>query len=194
MLPPKQTCILGLLIILPLLISSCSTRGIHDKYFGATEQRLMTRSVDKLMQKLPEEDFRPLTGQKVHLVCHFVEDNSALQYAKDRLELELREKYQISMVDNSEDADSVLQVFFNAIGTDQDDFGLKTPDFIVPGSGATVSIDLIALDMYHGVSELYYYVIDQHSSRITRGDRIKSIIRTDKLALPIISIPINTLD
>ena len=194
MLFTRRFFIVGMFIFLTCFTTACSTRGIHDKYFGATEQRLMTRSIDQLIQKLPEKDFKPLYGQNVYPVCHFVEDNTALQYAQKRLELELMEKYHIHLIDSPETADAVLQVFFTAIGTDQDNFGFKTPDFIIPGSGTSVSIDLISLDMYHGVSEFYYYIIDQKSQRITRGDRLKSIIRTDKLALPIITIPINTLD
>lgn len=194
MLISKQLTRFAIMLLLTLFVCSCSTRGIHDQYFGATEQRLLARSIDKLMLSLPEEDFKPLTGKQIQLVCHFVENNTALQYAKDRLELELREKYQAGIVKGSEDADAIIQVFFTALGTDQDDFGLKTPEFIMPGSASTVSINLITLDMYHGVSELYYYIIDQKNPKITRSERIKATIRTDKLALPIISIPINTLD
>jgi hypothetical protein len=143
---------------------------------------------------LPEKDFLPLKEQAIYLECHFIENNTSLKYAKKRLELELMEKYQITLSSDPESADKILHVFFNAIGTDQDNFGLKTPDFIVPGAASSIGIDILTLDMYHGVSELYYYIIDQNEELIVRGEKIRSTIRTDKLALPIISIPINTLD
>lgn len=184
----------GVLFVLTLIISSCATRGIHDKYLGATEQRLITQSLDKLIKKLPEQDFKLIDGHNVYLECYFLEDNQTLKYAKKRLELELREKYSVTLVDGPGSADFVLHVFFNAIGTDQDKAGFKTPDFIIPGAAAASSIDLITLDMFHGISELYYYMVDQKSTVITRGEKIRSTVRTDSLSLPIISIPINTLD
>ncbi|MEN8264431.1 MAG: hypothetical protein ABFR82_13315 [Nitrospirota bacterium] len=184
----------GILLILMLISSSCATRGIHDKYLGATEQRLITQSIDKLIKKLPEQDFSILKGKKIYLECYFLEDSEFLKYAKKRIELELMEKYNGTLFAEPESADMVLHVFFNAIGTDQDKAGFKTPDFIIPGVGGAVSIDIITLDMYHGISELYYYIIDQKNMVITRGEKIRSTVRTDKLSFPIISIPINTLD
>jgi hypothetical protein len=68
----------------------------------------------------------------------------------------------------------------------------NTPEFVIPSVG-TITIDIIALDMYHGVSEVYYYITEQDGGKVSRGDRIRSIIRTDRLALPIVSIPISTL-
>ena len=177
-----------------LISSSCATRGIHDKYLGATGQRLITQSIDKLIEKLPEQDFALLKGQKIYLECYFLEDTESLKYAKKRIELELMEKYNGTLVAKPESADMILHVFFNAIGTDRDKAGFKTPDLVIPGVGGALSIDIITLDMFHGISELYYYIIDQKNMVITRGEKIRSTIRTDKLSLPIISIPINTLD
>ena len=194
MIPTKGIFSLATFIILTLLISGCSTRGMHDQYFGATEQRLLTRSIDELMKKLPDEDFQALCGKKVHLICHFVNPNATLRYAKSRLEIELQERFLIHLVPETDNADTVLEVFFDALGTDNDSFGFKTPSFIVPGFDGTVSIDIISLDMYHGISELYYYTVDQQTGGISRGDRLKAVSRADKLALPIISIPISSLD
>ncbi len=182
------------LILLTLFLSACSTRGINDKYLGATEQRLLTISVDELMKKLPEDDFLPLHGKKVYVESHFVEENSTSQYAQKRFELELQERFSLSLTDDANKADTTLEVFFIALGTDQDSFGFETPEFVIPGTGSTVSIDLISLHMYHGISELYYYAIDKRSGDIKRSERFKATTRADKLALPIISIPIDTLE
>ncbi|MFT6308925.1 MAG: hypothetical protein ACJA0Z_004102, partial [Halioglobus sp.] len=44
-----------------------------------------------------------------------------------------------------------VDVFFNSVGTDSDDFGLSVPTFgLVPTSD---SINILALDMYHGITE-----------------------------------------
>ncbi len=184
----------GILLILMLLSSSCTTRGLHDKYSGATEQRLITQSIDKLIKELPEKDFSLLKGQKIYLECYFLEDSEYLKYAKKRIELELMEKYSATLVAKLESADMALHIFFNAIGTDQDKGGIKTPEFIIPGVAGAGSIDIITLNMFHGISELYYYIIDQKSMVITRGEKIRSRVRTDQLSFPLFSIPINTLD
>ena len=173
--------------------ASCSTRGVHDQYFGATEQRLVTHSLDQLVSMLPEKDFMPLKERKIYVECHFLEDSFPLKYALKRIEMELVQKYSCTVVDAPESADVIYDFFFTALGTDQDSMGFRTPEFMVPGAAGTVSIDLIALDMYHGVSELYYYITEPDAGKISRGERIRSIIRTDKLSLPIISIPISTL-
>ncbi len=191
----KQTVTIFLsLIFLTAFTISCSTRGVHDDYFGATEQRLLTHSIDSLISILPEKDFMPFKGQNVYVECHFLEENHPLKYAVKRIKMELIHKYSCKVVDTPGTADVIYDFFFTALGTDRDSLGFSTPEFVIPGMAGTVSIDLISLDMYHGVSELYYYITDTKTDKITKRDRIRSIIRTDKLALPIISIPINTLD
>lgn len=189
----KNAISAGLIVlVLMFLTSSCATRGVHDKYFGATEQRLVTHSVDQLVSKLPEKDFMPFKGQKIYVECHFLEKNTPLEYALKRIEMEFAHKYQCSVVDEPESADVIYDFFFTALGTDQDKVGFSTPEFMIPSVG-TIAIDLIALDMYHGVSEVYYYITEPDGAKVSRGDRIRSIIRTDRLALPIVSIPISTL-
>lgn len=64
---------------------------------------------------------------------------------------------------------------------------------ILPGAGGLTSIDIISLEMFHGVSELYYYFIDPENHIIFKGKPVKAIVRNDTLKLPVISIPINTV-
>jgi len=189
----KTKSIIPFMFILIFLFNSCSTRGIHDKYFGATEQRLVTHSIDKLVKSIPEKDFMPLKGQAIYMECYFIEKNETLNFARKRLEMELKEKYCCTLTDVPESAQFLVHFFFNAIGTDQDILGFKTPEVIIPSVGIT-SINILSLEMYHGVSELYYYIIDKSKLAIMRGEKLKAIIRTDRLVLPIISIPLNTLD
>jgi hypothetical protein len=48
--------------------------------------------------------------------------------------------------------------------------------------------------MFHGISEMYYYLSDSGGNVLLRREKAKASVRTDKLALPIITIPINTMD
>ena len=86
-----------------------------------------------------------------------------------------------------------MHFFFNAIGTDQDSLGISTPQIFMAGAGVS-QIDLIAVEMFHGVSEGYYYIVDNQQAETLRGSLLKARVRTDRLNLPFISIPLNTLD
>jgi hypothetical protein len=176
------------------LLSACASHGLNDKYRGATEQRLVTHSVDRLVQRLPEKDFSSLAGVPVHLTCHFLENADLNAFVRARLALELRQKYGVLLVQAPEQADIRLHFFFNAIGTDQDTVGFKTPEFIVPGTAAMVSIDIITLERFHGVSELYYYIEDAGRGTIHRGEKVKQVVRSDRLSLPLISIPLSNFE
>lgn len=189
------------LLLLLLLCAGCSTRGLNDRYASATAQRLVSQSLDKLIKDLPQADLQRLTGQQVYLKSYFVEplvaefggSSSLLAFADQRLRLELLERYACRFVSSPEAADYQLHFFFNAIGTDQDSLGLATPQLYLPSLGTT-QIDFIALEMFHGVSEGYYYLIDQQQAEVLRGPLQKVRVRTDRLNLPFISIPLSTLD
>lgn len=185
----KRFCILLVLVFL----WACSTRQISDRYSGATEQRLASHSLNDLMEKLPKEDFSAIEGKTVFIECHFLNKIEPVDYARQRFILELIDTYNCRRTEVESNADIKLQVFFTAIGTDLDKFGFSVPELIVPGAGVLSSIDVIALEMFHGVSEMYYYFLDRQNNIIARGEPIKAIVRNDTLKLPIISIPINTV-
>lgn len=191
---PKPLFFVSAMLIFGLVLSACSTQGLQSKYSSSTEQRLVTRSIDKLVRSLPEKDFMPLKEKTVFIKCHFIEATQALEYMKSRIELELTQRFGCIISPDPDAAFRHLHVFINAMGSDQDNFGLKTPEFVIPGVSGTLTIKIITLDMYHGVSELYYYILDPDTMSAARGETIKAVVRTDKLSLPIISIPINTLD
>ena len=189
------------LLLLVLLCAGCSTRGLNDRYASATAQRLVSQSLDKLIKGLPETDLQRLAGQQVYLQSHFIEPlevefgegSSLLEFADQRLRLELLERYACRFVSSADKADYQLHFFFNAIGTDHDSLGLATPQLYLPGLGTT-QIDFIAVEMFHGVSEGYYYLIDREQAETWRGELQKARVRTDRLDLPFISIPLSTLD
>ena len=189
----KKIGFIGFIVLL-LLLAACSTRQIREDYAGATEQRLVSHSVNDLMEILPDKDISILAGHKVFLECFFLDNTPSLDYARRRLEMQLIEKYQCELVADSGDAEFLFNVFFTAIGTDFDKFGLSTPELVLPGAGGASSIDIIALEKYHGISELYYYILDSDNRMIAKGETIKKVVRDDSLALPVITIPINTVD
>lgn len=181
------------LLLLVLALSGCATRGLNDHYASVTEQRLVTQSLDALIRALPDQDFAPLRQQAVFLQAYFIEQPSSLALAQQRLKMELQQRYSCRLVERPEDAAFEVHFFFNAIGTDQDSLGLSMPELYLPGVGVS-KIDFIAVKMFHGLSEGYYYIVDNQQAVTLRGELQKARVRTDRLNLPFISIPLNTLD
>lgn len=186
--------------LLLLLLTACSTRGLNNHFASATEQRLVTQSLDKLIKALPASDFQPLQEQDVYLQCYFIaptvdgtEHSPLLDFACQRVKMELLERFNGRLADSPEQAAYQVHFFFNAIGTDQDSLGITTPELYIPGLGIS-KIDFIALEMFHGVSEGYYYIVDNRNAETMRGMLRKARVRTDRLNLPFISLPLNTLD
>lgn len=85
-------------------------------------------------------------------------------------------------------AEHVLQIFYTSLGTDRDERGFYVPLGFVPGVEETTKIDLLTLEQFHGVAELYYYLDNERID-----DPLRARIRTDALGLPIITIPLSTL-
>ncbi len=173
---------------------SCSTREVVDDFSGSTAQRLTTYSVDAAMEKLPEEPLSLLTEKRVHLECAFAEAMPAIDYARRRLEVELIERYDCTLVESPEEAEILLRFFFNSLGTDAEHAGFQTPEFSLPGVPVVPGIDILTLNMFHGITECYYYILDANRQVLAKGDRVKAVIRSDKIGLPIISIPVTHLE
>ncbi len=189
----KRSAIGLLFIIFLVLMTACSTRQVIERYHGSTAQRLTSHSVNDMIAAIPEADFSRLQNKPVYLECYFLNDIEPLAYAKKRLELELMDRYQCRLVSDPVDAEMEVYVFFTSLGTDSDKFGLSTPEIAIPGMGLS-SIDLLALEMFHGITELYYYIVDDREQIIAKSDVIQTRVRNDSLALPVITIPINTVD
>lgn len=183
-----------LMFLLIVFLCSCSSQQISDRYNGATEQRLLSHSINDLAEALPKTDFAAVEGKTVFVECHFLNAIEPVEYAKQRLVMELINTYNCQIVTQQSDAEVTLQIFFTALGTNLDKFGLSLPDLVVPGAGVVSSIDIIALEKFHGVTEMYYYFLDESNHIIAKGKPLKTVTRNDSLNLPIISIPINTVD
>ncbi|MFZ5562778.1 MAG: hypothetical protein ACOZBW_01910 [Thermodesulfobacteriota bacterium] len=176
-----------------LLLVSCTTRQVREDFAGSTGQRLTSHSINLVMDKLPEKDFDILRGETVYLECLFLKNIEPLAYARRRLEMALLEKYQCRLAADPAQAKFRLTVFFTSIGTDFDKIGISTPDIVLPGMGGPMSIDVLALEMYHGITEFYYYILDAENRVLVRGDMLKKKARHDSLLLPLITVPINTV-
>ena len=174
-----------------VLLAGCGSRQLQDSLVGSTAQRLVTFSIDDLVRQLPDEDFTAHTGQRMYLESHFIQYPEIRAYADERLSVELANRFDIEVVSRYETADATLKVFYTSLGTDQGFQGFSVPLGFVPGMTETARVNLITLEQFHGVAEMYYYVGETGSER--RGDVIQARTRTDAIGLPIITIPISTI-
>jgi hypothetical protein len=184
-----------ILLVALLVLGGCSTRQIVDRLEGATAQRLVTYSIDRMISELPEAPLNRLQGQRVWMNAHFIRNDPMLDYAVARLQAEINQRHAVTWAENAATAEQVIDVFFTSLGTDKDSFGISLP---IPTTLTTDQgfgrIDVIAMDMFHGVSEVFFYIRDAQNQQVVKSERYKTQIRTDKLSLPIMTIPINTLD
>jgi hypothetical protein len=183
---------LPLILTCALLITACGTRQVQDSLVGATAQQLLTHSIDDLVQRLPAADFAPHAGKRVHIASHFVDRAAVRAYADWRLGVELARRFDLQLVDEPGEADIRLEVFYTALGTDQSSKGFVLPVGFVPGLEESTRIDLITLEQFHGVAEMYYFLGPKGVEH--RGDVLQARTRSDALGLPIITIPLDSID
>ncbi len=188
----KATVRLILAVTLVAMLAGCGSRQLQDSLAGSTAQRLVAYSIDDLVRELPQEDFAEYSGQRLHLKSHFMQHPEIQAYADQRMAIELTHRFGIKIVDEEELADIRLTVFYTSLGTDQGFHGFYVPLGFVPGLDETTRINLVTLEQFHGVAEMYYYVGRTGSER--RGDVIQARTRTDALGLPVVTIPISTID
>jgi len=179
------------LLAAAVALSGCGSREVQDSLTGSTAQRLVTHSIDKLISALPEQDFAGLEGRRVFIESHFIERSEVRNYADQRLATELSRRFDIDVVDTPDDAERVLQVFYTSLGTDETKLGFFLPLGYLPGVSETTTINLVTLEQFHGVAEMYYY-FGEHGHE-QRSELLQGRIRTDALGLPIITIPISQL-
>ena len=178
-----------LALTLATLIAGCAARQTQDSLAGATAQRLLSHSVDRVVARLPASDFEAVAGQRIRIQSHFVADPALRDYADRRLSIALRRRFDIEVVHGLAEADGVLNVFYTALGTNRDKKGFFLPLGYLPGLDPEAEIDLITLEQFHGVAELYYFV--GPTGIEARGPLLQSRTRTEAIGLPIITIPIS---
>lgn len=159
---------------------------------GSTAQRLVTHSVDDIMRLIPEKPFAPYRNKNILLHSYFLHDTTVKTYADERLKHELKRRFNIQVTTEPALAQGSMTVFYTSLATDKDTFGLTIPLGFVPGFDESTKLNILSLEKFHGIAELYYFIgeIGEEHRQVT----LQSVVRTDSLGLPFISIPINTLD
>lgn len=186
---------------LGLMLSACASREMDGSLSGSTSQRLVTHSIDDMARELPES-FRALAGYKVWLNSYFLEANALKDYADQRLLTELEQTYGLVRAHQAEQADIALTVFYTSLATNRDNFGISIPLGFIPGVNETASLNVITLEKFHGIAEMYYYLSPLSAKaqaladlqQPQRGPTLQAVVRTDALGLPFITIPISNLD
>ena len=179
-------------VLITLALTGCSTRHLTDNLQGSTAQRLLTHSIDDLIDKLPQEQLSGLRGQRIYLETNFVHASDVKNYADKRLALALQRRFGAQLVDSRAEADQIMNVFYNSLATDQSDFGFSIPLGFVPGASADTKINIISLEKYHGISEMYYFLGPTGVEH--RSATLQAVVRTDALGLPLITIPLSNLE
>lgn len=181
-----------MVVLVVLTLSGCSTRDLTNNLNGSTAQRLVTHSIDDLIDELSEEHLSGLNGQRVYLDTNFLQASPVKDYADKRLALALQRRFGAELVDSAAEADQVMTVFYNSLATDQSEFGFSIPLGFVPGAGANTKLNIITLEKYHGISEMYYFVGPTGTE--SRSATLQAVVRTNALGLPFITIPISNVD
>jgi hypothetical protein len=175
-----------------VLIAGCAARQAQDSLVGSTAQRLVSFGIDDMAAQLPDHHFAGYAGQKMRLNSHFVADQTLQTYADRRLQIELKQRFDIDAVPPGDEADFTLNVFYTSLGTNRDTQGFFLPLGYIPGLDEGAQIDILTLEQFHGVAEMYYYVGPTGTEQ--RGAVIQARKRTDAIGLPIITIPINDIE
>lgn len=175
-------------------MSACSTRESADQYRGSTSQRLLSYSINELVSDLPDNSFTEFASQPIFVRTHFISKSQALVYAEQRLKMELASRFKLNLVDSAADADIEFDFFFTSLGTDQDVYGLSVPVFWVSTDGEMPSLDILAVRMYHGVSEMYYFTKNKATGETTAHNGSIARSRSDKFSTPFFSFPIDSLN
>ena len=184
---------MAVLVLSALVLAGCSTRQVTTPLEGSTAQRLVTFSLDKFIEELAEEpEISALEGKTIHLGVYFLKDHQLIDYATRLLSAQLQIIHDVTIADADESAEFEVDVFFNALGTDSDDFGLSIPTlgFATTPDG---TINILALDMFHGITE-GYAIIQADSGSIVKTERLLARIRRDNVSTPILDFPINQID
>ena len=175
------------------VVAGCSTREVVDPLSGSTAQRLVTYSLDQFIEELiAQPEIAEMQGRTVRLGVHFLSEHPLIEYATRLITAQMRLTHDITAAAPDESPGLELDIFFNSIGTDNDDFGLSVPTFGLGGSADSVNI--LALDMYHGITEGYAIVTSADGGGIQKTDRVLARIRRDNISTPVIDFPLNQLE
>lgn len=181
-----------LIVIGVYLTTACSTRDVQSELNGSTAQRLISHSIDDLISKISDENLVNLKGQKLFINSYFMDSNQFKDYADHRLALELNSRFGAIIVDSQSESEQVMTVFYTSLATDFDSFGISIPFGYIPGVDESTKLNILTLEKFHGISEMYYYVGPTGTEN--RSKVIHAKVKTDALGLPFITIPLSNID
>ncbi len=173
-------------------LTGCSTRDINTALSGATAQRLVAHSIDDLISGLADEKLEALRNQKVFINSYFLIEQPMKHYADKRLAVELSRRFGANIVNDQASSEQVITVFYTALATDFDNFGISIPFGYIPGIDDSTSLNIITLEKFHGIAEMYYYLGPTGTEN--RSKVIQARVKTDALGLPFITIPLSNID
>ncbi|WP_017445363.1 hypothetical protein [Gayadomonas joobiniege] len=187
-----------------ILLSACSTREKREQFSGSTEQRLVTYSIQEVAKAFTQEPLDILTNKSFSVESYFLLDNYVVDFAEAKIVSSISEafnaKYQKPLINYTGEpteqpkAEYTLKLFFNSLGTDRDQAGFSFPLINLSEPEKSTSISLLAVDMYHGISECEYILVDSQNNEIVYKGHIKARVRTDNFTTPIFSFPLSDLD
>ena len=189
-----------IIFVLSLLISvtACSTREAGKQFAGSTEQRLVTYSINQIAEDFAKEPLEEITNQTIRLQSHFVIQNQVVDYANARIQNQLTETFGTKFVANDQLFETptkyTLKLFYTSLGTDRDSAGFSLPIIDLAEPERSTSISILAVDMYHGISECNYVLIDTETNQVLKKGAVKARVRTDKFTTPIFSFPLSDID
>ncbi len=128
----------------------------------------------------------------MRLDSNFLSHPEVQTYADRRIAVELARRFDIEVVDDAVFADATLNIFYTSLGTNRDTKGFFLPLGFIPGMAADMRINILTLEQFQGIAELYYFVGETGTE--TRGRVIQARTRSDAVGLPIVTIPINNID
>lgn len=181
-----------LLFLICLVLAACSTRDLQGTLGGSTAQRLVTHSIDDLVRSIEDEKLDALEGKNVYINSYFLSDSPLKAYADKRLAIELESRFGINVVATQEESEQVMTAFYTSLGTDLDNFGIAIPFGYVPGVAENTQLNIITLEKFHGIAEMYYYIGETGSEN--RSQVLQAKVKTDALGLPFITIPLSNID
>lgn len=191
---PRRPSVLAVALLAScVMMAGCSTRQVVDPLSGSTAQRLVTYSLDQFVEELlAQPEIVAMAGETVQLGVYFLREHPLADYSERLIDAQLQLTHGIKVASPGESSKVELDVFFNSMGTDNDAFGLTLPTLgLTPGAD---SIDLLALDMYHGITEGYAIVRSKEGGSIQKTERLLARTRRDNVSTPVINFPINQLD
>jgi len=175
-----------------VLTSGCSTRDLQGSLNGSTPQRLVTHSIDDLITGLKDSNLDALAGKKVFINSYFLSDSKLKHYADQRLAIEISGRFGAEIAASQAESEQVMTVFYTSLGTDMDNFGISIPFGYIPGVDDSTYLNIITLEKFHGISEMYYYI--GATGTENRSKVLQAKVKTDALGLPFITIPLSNID